>query len=116
LPPPPEGLYWNKARDALGARMKPVLTNPYIVGNPIKSQEMFFGREDDFQFVSRKIGEGRSNQIVVFCGERRSGKTSILFQILGGKLGPGFLPILVDMQMLAGIKGDLAFFQGPYSR
>jgi AAA+ ATPase superfamily predicted ATPase len=72
---------------------------------------MFFGREDDFQFVSRKIGEGRSNQIAVLCGERRSGKTSILFQILGGRLGPGFLPVLIDMQMLAGIKGDLEFFR-----
>jgi hypothetical protein len=91
--------------------MKPVLLNPYIVGNPIKSREMFFGREDDFLFVARKIGEGRSNQIVVLCGERRSGKTSILFQILGGRLGMTFLPILIDMQMLAGIKGDLEFFR-----
>ncbi len=85
-------------------------SNPYIVGNPIKSREMFFGREDDFQFVARKIGEGRSNQIAVLCGERRSGKTSILFQILGGRLGGSFLPILIDMQMLAGIKGDREFF------
>jgi hypothetical protein len=28
--------------------------NPYIVGNPICSREMFFGREDDFQYVVRK--------------------------------------------------------------
>ncbi len=91
--------------------MKAPLSNPYIVGNPIKSREMFFGREDDFQFVARKIGEGRSNQIVVLCGERRSGKTSILFQILGGRLGSSFLPILIDMQMLAGIRGDLEFFR-----
>ena len=91
--------------------MKPLLSNPYIVGNPIKTREMFFGREDDFQFVSRKIGEGKSNQIVVLCGERRSGKTSILFQIMGGRLGSSFLPILVDMQMLAGTRGDLAFFR-----
>jgi AAA+ ATPase superfamily predicted ATPase len=90
--------------------MNPIRFNPYIVGNPIKSREMFFGREADFQFVARKIGEGRSNQIVVLCGERRSGKTSILFQILGGRLGEAFLPVLIDMQMLAGIKGDREFF------
>jgi hypothetical protein len=84
--------------------------NPYIVGNPIKSGRMFFGREDDFAFVQKKIGEGRTNQIVVLCGERRSGKTSILFQILGGRLGDQFLPVLVDMQMLAGVQGDLEFF------
>ncbi len=85
--------------------------NPYIVGNPIKSRAMFFGREDDFQFVQKKIGEGRSNQIVVLCGERRSGKTSILFQILGGRLGDAFLPVLIDMQMLAGVAGDREFFR-----
>jgi len=91
--------------------MKSLPSNPYIVGNPIKSREMFFGREDDFHFVSRKIGKNRSNQIVVLCGDRRSGKTSILFQILGGRLGSSFLPILIDMQMLAGVRGDLEFYK-----
>ncbi|MBN2535079.1 MAG: PEGA domain-containing protein [Spirochaetales bacterium] len=85
--------------------------NPYIVGNPIKTKEMFFGREDDFQFVIRKLGEGRSNQILIFCGDRRSGKTSILFQILLGRLGEEFLPILIDMQILAGIKTDNDFYK-----
>ncbi len=91
--------------------MKLIPSNPYIVGNPIKTKEMFFGREDDFQFVTRKIAAGTANQIVVFCGERRSGKTSILFQILNGRLGQTFLPVLIDMQILAGIKTDLEFFK-----
>lgn len=91
--------------------MKGIPFNPYIVGNPIKTKEMFFGREDDFQFVIRKLGEGRSNQILIFCGDRRSGKTSILFQILLGRLGDDFLPILIDMQILAGIKNDNEFFK-----
>jgi AAA+ ATPase superfamily predicted ATPase len=91
--------------------MDPIPFNPYIVGNPIKTREMFFGREDDFLYVARKIGEGKSNQIIVFCGDRRSGKTSILFQILGGRLGERFLPVLVDMQILAGIKDDYHFFR-----
>jgi predicted AAA+ superfamily ATPase len=84
--------------------------NPYIVGNPIRSREMFFGREDDFQYVVRKIGASRANQVLVFCGDRRSGKTSILFQILGGRLGERFLPVLVDMQILAGIRDDAQFW------
>jgi AAA+ ATPase superfamily predicted ATPase len=91
--------------------MKLIPFNPYIVGNPIKTKEMFFGREDDFQFVTRKVASGASNQIVVFCGERRSGKTSILFQILNGRLGESFLPVLIDMQILAGVKSDLEFFK-----
>ena len=91
--------------------MQPLLNNPYIVGNPIKSREMFFGREDDFKFVEKKIRIGKPNQIVVLCGDRRSGKTSILFQILGGRLNDSFLPILIDMQMLAGVNGDLEFYK-----
>ena len=91
--------------------MDPIPFNPYIVGNPIKTREMFFGREDDFLYAARKIGEGRTNQIIVFCGDRRSGKTSILFQILGGRLGERFLPVLIDMQILAGIKDDYHFFR-----
>ena len=38
---------------------------------------------------------------MVFCGERRSGKTSILFQIMDGRLGPSFIPALIDMQSMA---------------
>ncbi len=91
--------------------MKKITSNPYIVGNPIKTKEMFFGREDDFLYISRKIGLEKANQVIVLCGERRSGKTSILFQILSGRLGEEFLPVLVDMQILAGIKSDLEFFR-----
>jgi AAA+ ATPase superfamily predicted ATPase len=91
--------------------MKKITNNPYIVGNPIKTKEMFFGREDDFLYISRKIGLEKANQVIVLCGERRSGKTSILFQILSGRLGEEFLPVLIDMQILAGIKSDLEFFK-----
>lgn len=87
------------------------IPNPYIVGNPIKSKEMFYGRQDDFDFVKRKLEAGGQSFVIVFCGERRSGKTSILFQILNGELGEGFLPILVDMQTMAGLKNDGEFFE-----
>ena len=91
--------------------MERIPFNPYIVGNPIKTKEMFFGRQDDFNYVVKKIGGAKSNQVLVFCGERRSGKTSILFQILNGRLGERFLPVLVDMQILAGIKTDDHFWR-----
>jgi hypothetical protein len=91
--------------------MKAIDRNPYIVGNPIKTKDMFFGREDDFLFISRKVGIDKANQVIILCGERRSGKTSILFQILSGRLGEEFLPVLVDMQILAGIKSDFDFFK-----
>ena len=72
------------------SEFKPI-PNPYIVGNPIKTKDMFYGRQDDFDFIKRKLQAGNQSFIIVFCGERRSGKTSILFQILNGELGPSFL-------------------------
>ncbi|HEY7448588.1 MAG TPA: hypothetical protein VH702_10590 [Vicinamibacterales bacterium] len=86
------------------------IANPYIVGNPIRSSEMFFGREDDFQFAKQKLTSERAGVVLVFCGERRSGKTSMLFQILDGRLGPEFLPVLIDMQYFAAISGDQDFY------
>ena len=89
---------------------KPI-TNPYIVGNPIKTKKMFYGREDDFEFIRRKLESGTKSYIIVLSGERRSGKTSILFQILNGELGENFIPILIDMQTMAGLKNEAEFFE-----
>ncbi|MFQ6040274.1 MAG: two-component regulator propeller domain-containing protein, partial [Candidatus Poribacteria bacterium] len=84
------------------------IPNPYIVGNPIRGKEMFFGREDDFQFVSNKLAGGQKGMVIVFCGERRSGKTSILYQIMDGRLGENFVPVLIDMQGMA-VQGGAEF-------
>jgi hypothetical protein len=77
------------------------IPNPYIVGNPIKDPRMFFGREDDFLYVQKKFSGGKEGGMIVLCGARRSGKTSVLFQILNGRLGDDFLPVLIDMQSMA---------------
>ena len=84
--------------------------NPYIVGNPIRGREMFFGREDDFRFLAARLTADTNNRLIVFSGDRRSGKTSILFQILDGRLGEKYLPVLFDLQMQAGITGDRELF------
>src|SRR2546425_6984763 len=62
---------------------------------------MFFGREAEFDLVRRRFQSPTEGGLLVLCGERRSGKTSILFQIVQGRLGPGFIPVLVDMQSMA---------------
>lgn len=82
-------------------RVCPISPNPYIVGNPVRDREMFFGREAEFELVRRRFLPPARGGLLVFCGERRSGKTSILFQILEGRVGPGFLPVLIDMQSMA---------------
>ena len=80
---------------------RPITPNPYIVGNPVRDRSMFFGREAEFELVRKRFEHMTRGGLLVFCGERRSGKTSILFQILDQRLGPEFIPVLIDMQSMA---------------
>jgi len=93
----------------------PIRPNPYIVGNPVRSPEMFFGRKEEFQFIQRTLENQQQSCVFVLCGERRTGKTSILYQILNRRLGPKFIPAFVDMQGLV-VQKDEEFLQELASR
>ena len=88
----------------------PIEPNPFIVGNPIRTEKMFYGREDDFRYVRTKLEGTNQGVVVVFCGERRVGKSSILYQVAGGRLGDRFIPVFVDLQEMV-IASDSEFFQ-----
>jgi hypothetical protein len=88
----------------------PIVPNPFITGNPVRDPNIFFGREEDFAFARQRLVAEREGVVLLFVGERRSGKTSIMFQILNGRLGDEFLPVFIDMQAMAGVVGDREFF------
>jgi hypothetical protein len=74
--------------------------NPYIAGSPVTGTDMFFGREDVFSFVRRNlIGQHRDAPIVLY-GQRRTGKTSVLYQ-LQRHLDPRYRCIFIDLQGLS---------------
>jgi hypothetical protein len=75
--------------------------NPYVAGNPVRDQSMFFGRTDVFEFIKNKLSVTRKNITIVLYGERRTGKTSVLYQIENGKLGKEFVPVYIDLQEMA---------------
>lgn len=83
--------------------------NPFIVGNPIRTEKMFYGREDDFRYVRTKLEGTNQGVVIVFCGERRAGKSSILYQVAGGRLGERFIPVFIDLQEMV-IASDSEFF------
>jgi ligand-binding sensor domain-containing protein/AAA+ ATPase superfamily predicted ATPase len=87
----------------------PIEPNPFIVGNPIRTEKMFYGREDDFRYVRTKLEGTSQGVVIVFCGERRVGKSSILYQVAGGRLGERFIPVFVDLQEMV-IASDSEFF------
>lgn len=72
--------------------------NPYIVGNPIKDQSVFFGRQDVFRDVTQVLRQPGSNAIVLY-GQRRIGKTSVLLQLEKQLAKSGeFTPVYFDLQ------------------
>jgi ligand-binding sensor domain-containing protein len=87
----------------------PIEPNPYIVGNPIRNERMFFGREDDFRYVRTKLEGASQGVVIVFCGDRRVGKSSILYQVLNGRLGERFVPVFVDLQEMV-VASDAELF------
>lgn len=82
-------------------RFEPIYPNPFEVGKPIKKATLFYGREDIFEFIVQNLRSTTQSRTLVLYGQRRTGKTSILYQLLDGRLGDGFIPVLVDMQELA---------------
>jgi hypothetical protein len=85
-----------------------IYPNPYIAGNPIRSKEIFFGRKDVFQFIKNKL-HAKKNTTIVLHGERRTGKTSVLYQIENGELGKRFVPVYIDIQEMAKVN-ETEFF------
>jgi len=75
------------------------ISNPYVVGNPVKSSGMFFGREEDLAKIKDWITHDGPH-VILLIGDRRSGKTSILWQILGGRLQDVGESILCDFHAI----------------
>jgi GAF domain-containing protein len=75
--------------------------NPYIVGEPIRDPQRFFGR---YRYLQDLVNSIRSNHFII-SGERRIGKTSLLLQLDDrlrkiNKTEPGvfFLPVFISLQ------------------
>jgi hypothetical protein len=80
------------------------IINPYIAGSPVKDAAMFFGREDVYAWLRQHLRGAYQHNAIVLYGERRSGKTSILYQ-MKDKLGDDlYTPVLLDLQGM-GLEG-----------
>lgn len=88
------------------------IANPYIVGRPLtaRSESMFVGRDDLFAwFEENLIHAGHPNTLLLF-GHRRTGKTSVLYQVVQGQRGRRLrdnpqrqvFPVYIDLQRLSG--------------
>src|SRR5262245_29081193 len=67
------------------------IPNPYVVGNPVRRADMFFGREEDLNWIGHQL-EHAGNKMILLFGPRRIGKTSLLHQIYGGRSSANIVP------------------------
>ncbi|MCB0174040.1 MAG: AAA-like domain-containing protein [Anaerolineae bacterium] len=73
--------------------------SPYVWGQPLdKNSAVFFGREDVFEFLRTRFWGEERNKIIALQGERRMGKTSILYQIEKRKLFGSYRVVFFDFQ------------------
>ena len=77
--------------------------SPYIVGSPVERREMFFGRTDVMEQITRQLGASTHANVILLEGNRRTGKTSILRQLENEDALQNWIP--VDCSLQAG-RGD----------
>lgn len=96
-------LHVRSTREAVRAR--DLGASPYIVGNPVDRQEMFFGRTDVIERIRRQVGANTHANVVLLEGNRRTGKTSILRQLAKAGTLPGWIPVDCSLQDAEGDDG-----------
>jgi putative methionine-R-sulfoxide reductase with GAF domain len=85
------------------------IPNPYVVGTPLEAgSTLFFGREELLGAVQENLTAGHRNNLVLI-GQRRMGKTSFLKQ-LSNQLGPAYVPVYLDGQVMGLDPGMSNFF------
>jgi serine/threonine-protein kinase len=90
------------------------LRNPYISRGPVRSPEMFYGRNAELWEIASFIG---GNQSIAVVGQRKIGKTSLLFHLMRPEtreslgLGPENVLTYLDCEMLGQSSTDEIFGQ-----
>ncbi|MEM7112717.1 MAG: AAA family ATPase [Chloroflexota bacterium] len=70
---------------------------PYVTGTPLKTNNVFVGREDVFAFIRENLLGAHQNNVIILHGQRRTGKTSVLYR-LGQAMSDTHYGVLIDMQ------------------
>lgn len=78
--------------------------SPYVCGDPVRPErnDVFFGREELLAQIRRQVSE--TGNVVLLEGNRRSGKSSILWHLAGANRVPGWLGVYCSLQGAEGSK------------
>lgn len=83
--------------------------NPYR-RQPVQEREMFFGRSAELDQVANLLRAGTG--IIIVQGQRRVGKTSLLFHLKKHYLSRfGILPVFIDLQLLGNLHETTFYYE-----
>ena len=77
------------------------IQNPYVVGIPLQSDKVFYGRRKVLDFALDNLRAGEQNNVLIFYGQRRIGKSSLLYRIKDSELKSDYLFVYIDCQGFA---------------
>ncbi len=76
------------------------IPNPYSTGTPTHDSNMFYGREDTMTFLQDHLTR-EAKSVIVLYGQRRSGKTTLLLQLINTLALDKHIAVLIDLQRLS---------------
>lgn len=99
------------AKAIAAAQEQENIPNVYVAGRPLDPKsKVFRGRRDVFQKLERElVTPAEVRPALLLFGARRTGKTSVLRQ-LPETLGPGVIPVEVDLQDAALVEDAFGLF------
>jgi outer membrane protein assembly factor BamB len=74
------------------------INNPYATGTPVQDSSMFYGREADLAYLKDNLTRTTAQTVLVLYGQRRSGKTTLLYQLVNSSMPTGHVPVMIDLQ------------------
>lgn len=74
------------------------LLNPYYTGTAVQNLNMFYGREKEITLLQQDFVYSSAPAVIVLYGQRRSGKSSLIYKLLQTTLLDPHIPVRIDMQ------------------
>ena len=75
--------------------------SPYSPGPPIRDKEKFVGRTKDLAELSKNLSSNTTTRVILLRGQRRMGKTSLIYRLTNELATNPCTPVLIDMQSFA---------------
>ncbi len=87
----------------------PLEQNPYVTGRPLQTDDVFFGRIQLIADIAAALRRTHQDNVIVLYGQRRIGKTSLLYALQRYLPKERYVTVLYDA---AGVSSPLSLFWG----